>query len=109
MRELLRRLATQGRTIVLVSHFIEDIQACDRLAFLGGGGRLCYFGSPDAALDFFQVLSLEKIYAQIEGRDEAERWRQTFQQSALYTQQVLTQLPSDTECCADAAAGPLHQ
>ncbi|MGZ3677056.1 MAG: ATP-binding cassette domain-containing protein [Ktedonobacterales bacterium] len=109
MRELLRGLATQGRTIVLVSHFVEDIQACDRLVFLGGGGRLCYFGPPAAVLDFFHVPSLEKIYAQIEGRDEAERWRQTFQQSALYAQQVLTRLPSNTECHAGAAARPVHK
>lgn len=95
MRELLRRLADQGRTIVLISHFVEDIDVCDRLAFLGGGGRLCYFGPPAAAPDFFDVPSFGKIYGQIERHDAAACWREAFKQSALYTQQVEARLPPE--------------
>ncbi|MGF1491775.1 MAG: ATP-binding cassette domain-containing protein [Microcoleaceae cyanobacterium] len=42
MMQLLRKLANQGRTIVLVTHAAANIKLCDRMLFLGRGGRLCY-------------------------------------------------------------------
>lgn len=44
--ELLDRLAKTGRTVVVVTHNMENVDRCDKIAFLGLGGNLCYFGSP---------------------------------------------------------------
>jgi ABC-type multidrug transport system ATPase subunit len=66
MMLLLRELANQGRTIILVTHATSNIEECDRVAFMGRGGRLCYFGPPQEALDFFQMPSRDwKYFADI--------------------------------------------
>ncbi|BAZ43838.1 FHA modulated ABC efflux pump with fused ATPase and integral membrane subunits [Chondrocystis sp. NIES-4102] len=54
MMQLLREQADQGRTIALVTHATDNIDICDRIAFMGLGGNLCYYGPPTQALSFFQ-------------------------------------------------------
>src|SRR5262249_38664056 len=46
---LLRRLADEGRTVILTTHAVANLSVCDKLVFLGHGGRLCFFGSPAEA------------------------------------------------------------
>ncbi len=55
MMELLREQADQGRTIALVTHATGNIEVCDRIAFMGLGGSLCYYGPPKEALKFFEM------------------------------------------------------
>ncbi|MBO9998237.1 MAG: ATP-binding cassette domain-containing protein [Cyanobacteria bacterium SID2] len=56
MMQLLQRLArAEGRTIALVTHATANITLCDRVAFMGRGGNLCYFGPPHNAPSFFNV------------------------------------------------------
>jgi len=54
MMQLLREQADRGRTIALVTHATDNIGICDRIAFMGLEGNLCYYGPPDEALPFFQ-------------------------------------------------------
>ena len=54
MMLLLREQANRGRTIALVTHATDNIEICDRIAFLGLGGNLCFYGPPEEALPFFQ-------------------------------------------------------
>ncbi|MEM6612779.1 MAG: ATP-binding cassette domain-containing protein, partial [Cyanobacteria bacterium P01_C01_bin.72] len=54
MMQLLREQADRGRTIALVTHATDNIGVCDRIAFMGLGGNLCYYGPPEQALSFFQ-------------------------------------------------------
>ena len=54
MMLLLREQANRGRTIALVTHATDNIDICDRIAFMGLGGNLCYYGPPQEALPFFQ-------------------------------------------------------
>ena len=54
MMQLLREQADRGRTIALVTHATDNIGICDRIAFMGLGGNLCYYGPPQEALAFFQ-------------------------------------------------------
>ena len=44
MMGLLKELAKKGRTIVVITHAMENLDKCDRVAFLGNGGRLCFYG-----------------------------------------------------------------
>ncbi|MDJ0795586.1 MAG: ATP-binding cassette domain-containing protein [Calothrix sp. MO_167.B12] len=62
MMHLLRELANQGRTVVLVTHATANIEACDRIVFMGRGGKLCYFGEPKEALNFFEMPSNDFKY-----------------------------------------------
>lgn len=75
---LLRELADQGRTVILVTHATANLEVCDRLAFMGRGGKLCYFGTPQAALEFFEMPAIDlKYFADIyikldQGKTKAE-------------------------------------
>lgn len=66
MMQLLREQADRGRTVILVTHATGNIEVCDRIAFLGLGGNLCYFGPPKEALSFFQMPQSDfKYFADI--------------------------------------------
>lgn len=61
--ELVRKLRTQGRSVIFVSHFIEDVlEICDRVSVLAGG-RLK--GTHDASA----MTKHELIHEMLEGRD----------------------------------------
>ena len=95
--QTMRDLAAKGRTIVLVTHHIEDIQACDRLAFMGAGGRLCYYGPPKEALAFFQVPTFEHLYGKCDNPQKSQQWRGYFQQSPVFAQYVRSALPQQPQ------------
>ncbi|MBE9032059.1 ATP-binding cassette domain-containing protein [filamentous cyanobacterium LEGE 11480] len=94
MMQLLRKLADQGRTIILVTHATSNINLCDRIAFLGFGGRLCYFGPPQAAGDFFEIQGdFADIYNELEkGEDSVQHWANRYYQSKQYQQYVTAHL-----------------
>jgi ABC transport system ATP-binding/permease protein len=85
LMQLLRQLADQGRTIVLVTHATSNIHLCDRVAFMGQGGRLCYFGPPAAAQAFFELKTPDfaDIYNEL-ARSEAivRSWAYRYDTSA---------------------------
>ena len=112
MMALLRELANQGRTIVLVTHATSNLEVCDRIAFMGSGGQLCYFGPPKAAMRFFKAPSTDlkhfaDVYIQLdEGDSEQQRaqnieqWARRFQQSSDYHQYIQTILSTDQRTTA---------
>ncbi|SEM24452.1 FHA domain-containing protein [Streptacidiphilus jiangxiensis] len=50
---MLRRLADDGRTVVVVTHSVLSLDVCDRLLLLAPGGRIAFYGPPAEALPFF--------------------------------------------------------
>jgi ABC transport system ATP-binding/permease protein len=84
--ELLKQLATQGRTIILVTHTTLNINLCDRLVFLGLGGNLCYFGMPKEAIDFFKISSenFSEIYTKLERSEVVNQEVERYKQSSYY-------------------------
>ena len=70
MMSLLRRLADRGRTIILVTHATNNINACDYVCFLAQGGRLAYFGPPNEAKRYFDKTDFAEIYSTLEPSKE---------------------------------------
>lgn len=97
LMQLLRQLADQERTIVLVTHATSHVYLCDRLLVLGPGGRLCYFGPADEARQFFSptgdrpLNSVAEIYALLTPENSAA-WSQKFRQSAHYQRYLASHL-----------------
>ncbi|MEA5533685.1 ATP-binding cassette domain-containing protein [Crocosphaera sp. XPORK-15E] len=94
---LLRNLSNEGRTIILVTHTTLNIQLCDRLAFLGKGGYLCYFGPPQETNQFFNLKSQDfsDIYIHLEEQNiveqESERFKKNDQN--FYQTYITNHLP----------------
>ncbi len=81
LMRLLRQLADDGRTIILITHATKNVMLCDKVVFLAKGGHLAFFGPPDEALTHFGVADFDGIYDQLEsGRSPAE-WAERFRAS----------------------------
>jgi ABC transport system ATP-binding/permease protein len=86
MMQLLRKLADQGRTVVLVTHATSNITMCDRVAFMGLGGNLCYYGPPEKAMEFFEVETgdFADIYIKLETMDDVMNQAEKFRGSEYH-------------------------
>ncbi|MFK0295698.1 FHA domain-containing protein [Streptomyces sp. NPDC090442] len=76
--QLLRGLADDGRTVLVVTHSVAELALCDRLLVMAPGGSVAYFGPPQEALNFFQYESWADVFSAFENYrdyDWAGRWR----------------------------------
>lgn len=60
----LRKLADEGRTIVLVTHATANIEQCTHVAFMADG-HMPFFGPPREALTFFGAEDFADIYTRL--------------------------------------------
>jgi energy-coupling factor transporter ATP-binding protein EcfA2 len=65
----LRQLADRSATVVFTTHSIEDLARCDRIVFMGRGGRVGFVGTLDEALDQFAVDSVAELYRRLADLD----------------------------------------
>ena len=72
----LRKMADNGKTIILVTHSTLQLKLCDRIVFMGRGGRLCFFGNYREAISFFGVESIVDCYEKM--NDESQKWQAAF-------------------------------
>jgi ABC transport system ATP-binding/permease protein len=56
----MRRLADQGRTVVLITHATKNVMLADKVVFLARGGYLAWFGPPEEALSYFDQYRSER-------------------------------------------------
>ncbi|PNE41692.1 ABC transporter ATP-binding protein [Streptomyces noursei] len=76
--QLLRGLADDGRTVLVVTHSVAELALCDRLLVMAPGGSVAYFGPPEEALNFFQYETWADVFSAFENYrdyDWAGRWR----------------------------------
>ncbi len=88
MMYTLRKMADEGRTIVLITHATANIVQADHVAFLSQG-KLVFFGPSRDALPFFEVDEFADIYDRIE--KQGDHWESVFQneQSEKYQRYIL--------------------
>lgn len=71
----LNNLAKQkGKTIVMVTHTTQNLHLCDKILFMGKGGRICFYGSPAECMDFFGVDNLTEIYNKALSDEDVNKW-----------------------------------
>ncbi|MGW6915117.1 FHA domain-containing protein [Kitasatospora sp. NPDC054939] len=85
--QMLRDLADDGRTVVVVTHSVLSLDVCDRLLVLAPGGRTAYYGPPDEALPFFGFTEWPQAFEAFENEDH-ETWQRRFRESPQYEQYV---------------------
>ncbi|MGY3335520.1 ABC-type multidrug transport system ATPase subunit/pSer/pThr/pTyr-binding forkhead associated (FHA) protein [Streptomyces filamentosus] len=76
--QLLRGLADDGRTVLVVTHSVAELALCDKLLVMAPGGSVAYFGPPDEALNFFGYSSWADVFSAFENYrdyDWAGRWK----------------------------------
>ncbi|MFF4321731.1 FHA domain-containing protein [Streptomyces sp. NPDC001568] len=76
--QLLRGLADDGRTVLVVTHSVAELAICDKLLVMAPGGSVAYFGPPDDALNFFGYSTWADVFSAFEefrDYDWAGRWK----------------------------------
>lgn len=105
MMYLLRQLADQGRTILIITHATQNIRECNLVIYMAEGGRLAYFGPPEEMLDYFRTSFVAQfrgiklddfsgIYRALDkeknpNAPSPQDLEQTYRQSQLYQEYVI--------------------
>lgn len=107
LMQLMRRLADQGRTIILITHATKNVMLADKVIFLARGGYLAWFGPPDEALAYFDQyrserdrragrIEFDEIYAILDdpSKGKADEWAKHYRESKAYQEYVAKPLAS---------------
>ena len=105
LMQLMRRLADQGRTIILITHATKNVMLADKVIFLARGGYLAWFGPPEEALEYFDQyrserdrragkIEFDEIYAILDNPSygKAEDWAKRYRENKAYQKYVLNPL-----------------
>jgi len=82
LMHLFADLAADGKSVVCVTHTLENVDSCDLVVLLHRG-RLVWVGPPKGALDHFGIARLSEVYEELEKKDAAE-WAERFAASAAH-------------------------
>ncbi len=113
---LLRELSYKGKTVVLVTHTLDNIHLCDAMALLVDG-RLAYYGGPRDAKAYFDIDHMVGLYARLKEKG-GEAWQREFRRSEAHARLIEEPLagapttaaaPARPSADAASGAGPLRQ
>ncbi|WP_075662419.1 ABC transporter ATP-binding protein/permease [Streptomyces acidiscabies] len=82
---MLRGLADDGRTVIVVTHSVLSLDVCDRLLVLAPGGRTAYYGPPEDALAYFGAEQWPEVFESLE---QDRDWAGEYQLSPLHRRYV---------------------
>ncbi|WP_326647971.1 MULTISPECIES: FHA domain-containing protein [unclassified Streptomyces] len=101
---MLRGLADDGRTVIVVTHSVLSLDVCDRLLVLAPGGKIAYYGPPDDALAFFGFEQWPEAFEAFEN-DEVREWAGEYRESPFHQRYIANstaqpRLPHDAGAAA---------
>ncbi|MEV6003249.1 ABC transporter ATP-binding protein/permease [Streptomyces griseomycini] len=106
--QLLRGLADDGRTVLVVTHSVAELALCDKLLVMAPGGSVAYFGPPEEALNFFGYDTWADVFSAFENYrdyDWAGRWKGS-QHYQMYAADIDAVAPQSVQVPAMQAMKP---
>jgi ABC transport system ATP-binding/permease protein len=103
--EMMAELAHDGRTVIVVTHSVANLNLCDRLLVLVPGGKVAFFGPPADGLRHFAKPGWAEVFQAFEaepGRD----WASEFRQSQYYAHYIAPDLNNTPGQARRAASAP---
>src|SRR5215469_4832889 len=85
------KLAHDGRTVIVVTHSVANLNLCDRLLVLVPGGKVAFFGPPADGLRHFGKSDWAEVFQEFEaqpGRD----WAAEFRASPYYSRYIAAEM-----------------
>lgn len=95
MRTLNKLAKEKGKTIIMVTHTTQNLHLCDKILFMGKGGRVCFYGSLNECMNFFGTDQLTEIYNLLDSEQETLRWAGRY--AAEYKRQERTRQKTNTK------------
>ena len=105
--EMLAGLAHDGRTVIVVTHSVANLDVCDRLLVLVPGGKVAYFGPPADGLAHFGQPGWAQVFRALDaerGRDWPAEYRAS-PYCASYVAADMQRSPAVATARAPAAPG----
>jgi ABC-type multidrug transport system ATPase subunit len=90
--EQMRDLAHDGRTVIVVTHSVDNLDTCDRLLVLVPGGRIAFYGPPEEGLRYFGQSRWAEVFQDFERYPDRD-WAAEFAASPAYAEYVAGQRP----------------
>ena len=87
--EMMSGLAKDGRTVIVVTHSVANLDICDRLLVLVPGGKVAYFGPPQDGLKHFGKPGWAEVFQAFDAEPQRD-WAGEYRRSAWYQQFVLS-------------------
>lgn len=99
--QTLRGLANGGRTVVVITHNVANLNLCDRVLLLAPGGLVAYFGPPEGLLGHFHAADYPDVFAYVTDHPEDAAAR-----FSAYARATASPRPIDQARPAEPAAPP---
>ena len=103
--EMMSGLANDGRTVIVVTHSVANLNICDRLLVLAAGGKVAYFGPPADGLRHFGQEGWAQVFQAFEAEPDRD-WAGEYRRSAFCAQYVTAAGHADRSPGAAARAIP---
>ncbi|HEV8223570.1 MAG TPA: FHA domain-containing protein [Streptosporangiaceae bacterium] len=105
--EMMAELASDGRTVIVVTHSVANLDICDRLLVLVPGGKVAYFGPPADGLKHFGQPGWAQVFRAFEAQPDRD-WQAEYKRSAYHAQYVTaaTQAPRPAAAARQAVPPP---
>jgi ABC transport system ATP-binding/permease protein len=86
--EMMKGLAQDGRTVIVVTHSVANLDICDRLLVLVPGGKVAYFGPPQDGLKHFGKPGWAEVFQAFDAEPNRD-WAGEYRRSTWYAQYVM--------------------
>ncbi|MDH6574508.1 FHA domain-containing protein [Kitasatospora sp. MAP5-34] len=105
--QMLRNLADDGRTVIVVTHSVLSLDLCDRLLLLAPGGRTAFYGPPGETLGFVGFTEWPAAFEAFEN-DTARDWAGDYRNSDEHRRYIADAMdrPHRTPATAPAPVAP---
>jgi ABC-type multidrug transport system ATPase subunit len=80
---MLRGLTDEGRTVMVVTHSVAELDMCDLLLVMAPGGGVAYYGPPEEALSFFGCETWADVFLAFSCRRDND-WAAEYRASLYY-------------------------
>ena len=103
--EMMADLAHDGRTIIVVTHSVANLNLCDRLLVLVPGGKVAYFGPPEEGLRYFGKPGWAEVFQAFDAEPDRD-WAGEFRRSSAHDRYVTAEMSSSVPASAGAQPAP---
>jgi ABC-type multidrug transport system ATPase subunit len=99
--EQMAELAHDGRTIIVVTHSVANLNLCDRLLVLVPGGKIAFFGPPEDGLRHFGQPGWAEVFQAFDAEPDRD-WAGDYRRSPYCQRYIVAEMAAP----APAAAHP---
>ncbi len=91
--EQMADLAHDGRTVIVVTHSVANLNLCDRLLVLAAGGKIAYFGPPEDGLRHFGKVGWAEVFQAFDAEPDRD-WATDYRRSPYYQRYITSDMDS---------------